>query len=322
MIITRTPYRISFFGGGTDYPAWYTKHGGAVLSATINKYCYICLRKMPPFLGSKYRIFWSVMEAVERREDILHPGVRGCLEYLGIDDGIEVNHAGDLPARSGLGSSSAFTVGMLHALRVLDGDAGDWYQLALDAIAVEQKVLKETVGVQDQIACARGGFNEITISRDGAFVIDQYLFNNDLEQRLLLVYTGIQRHASAIAEAQMERMEVNTPDLRTIAALVPVAVGALNAGKYDEFGKLLHMGWMLKRGLSDNITSPEIDAIYDKARDAGAVGGKVLGAGGGGFMLFYVPIDRRGDVEGALSPLLTIPVKFENCGSQIVLNES
>lgn len=321
MIITRTPYRISFFGGGSDYPAWYRDHGGAVLSATIDKYCYISLRRMPSFLGSKYRVFWSKMEAVDRLEDIEHPGVRGCLQYLGIEDGIEVNHAGDLPARSGLGSSSAFTVGMLNALHAMEGRPRSKTMLAQHAIEVEQTVLAETVGIQDQIACAHGGVNLIEIGRDGAHKIEpmhqaagQRLA---LQDRLLLVYTGLQRHASEIAKAQVDRMEINEGRMRAIVDLVPLAVAALKTGQLADFGRLLHDSWRLKRALSEQVSNPEIDAIYDLAINAGALGGKVLGAGGGGFMLFYVPSGKKQAVIDALS-LLTVPVRFSQGGSEIV----
>ena len=325
MIITRTPYRISFFGGGTDYKAWYQDHGGAVLSTTIAKYCYISLRRMPPFLGSKYRVFWSQMEAVDRREDIKHAGVRGCLEFLGIDTGIEVNHAGDLPARSGLGSSSAFTVGMLSALHTLRGEnRPSRGKLSNEAITVEQKVLRETVGIQDQIACAWGGLNMIKIERDGDYSISPLSLPTEriarLESRLMLFFTGIQRYASDIAKAQIENTERNVDYLGSIAAQVPEAVRLLKEDKLDEFGDLLNYAWRFKRKLSDKISSPEIDVLYDLALDAGALGGKVLGAGGGGFFLFYVPLECQNAVREALRDLLDIPVKFENHGSHLVLN--
>ena len=243
MIITRTPYRISFFGGGSDYEEWYSKHGGAVLSTTIDKYCYISLRKKPPFLGSKYRIFWSQMEAVDRREDIKHAGVRGCLEFLDIDTGIEVNHAGDLPARSGLGSSSAFTVGMLSALHALRGETPSAAQLANEAIEVEQKVLRETVGVQDQIACAWGGLNMIEINKAGNYGIIPMTLPVDhvtaLESRLMLFFTGIQRHASEIAKTQIENTEQNHSELEAITEQVRQGFSILKKGDFDAFGCLL-----------------------------------------------------------------------------------
>lgn len=320
MIITRTPYRISFFGGGTDYSTWYEKHGGAVLSTTINHHCYISLRHMPAFLGSKYRIFWSKMESVDRIEDIEHAGVRGCLQYLNMDDGIEVNHAGDLPARSGLGSSSAFTVGMLYALHTLRCERVRKHDLAQEAIKVEQEVLGETVGIQDQIQCAFGGLNHLTINKDGTYDINRIFLHSEsqenLESHLLLAFTGLQRYASEIAADQVANFDRKQKQLERIQAMVPEAVGALNIPK--EFGEMLHETWMLKRELSDKITNPEIDEIYETARNKGAIGGKILGAGGGGFILLFVPPEKREAVMKALG-LLYFQVEFDLNGSQIVL---
>ena len=312
-------------GGGTDYPAWYAQHGGAVLTTTIDKYCYVSVRYMPAFLGTKYRVFWSKMECVNALADIQHAGVRGCLQYLGIDEGFEVNHAGDLPARSGLGSSSAFTVGMLHALHALNGRHVGKVRLAREAIAVEQGVLKETVGIQDQIACAHGGLNLIEIERDGSYTVRPLILRpgvrDALQSRLMLFFTGLQRHASEIARAQLGNVERKAAELTAIAALAPRAVAALADGNIDGFGHLLHETWMLKRGLSDKITSPELDALYDRARSAGALGGKLLGAGGGGFFLFHVPPEKQPAVREALPGLLDVPVRFEHGGSQLVLCE-
>ena len=280
---------------------------------------------MPLFLGHKYRVFWSHMETVDKREDIQHAGVRGCLEYLDIDDEIEVNHAGDLPARSGLGSSSAFTVGMLYALHALRGERTSSAKLAKEAIAVEQDVLKETVGVQDQIACAWGGLSVIEIDRDGDYGVRPITLPPGriemLEGRLMLFFTGIQRHASEIAKVQIANTEGNADYLKAITAQVPVAVKILREDNLDEFGYLLDEAWRLKRQLSDKISSPEIDGFYESALSAGALGGKILGAGGGGFMLLYVPEDKQDSVRKALG-LIDISVRFESDGSQLVLNDS
>lgn len=323
MIITRTPYRVSLFGGGSDYKCWYENHGGAVLSSTIDKYCHISLRETPKFLGTKYRLFWSHIETVNKREDIKHPGVRGCLEYLGIDDGIEVIHAGDLPARSGVGSSSAFTVGMLHALHVLRGEHVGPRQLANEAIRVEQDVLKETVGIQDQIACSVGGFNHITIRPDGGYSVAPVIVppevKTQLESRLMLFFTGLQRNASDIASAQVANSELKSRELEAIAALVPKAVSCLANGDVSAFGSLLHETWMLKRELADGVSNPQIDDIYKRAMNTGAKGGKLLGAGSGGFMLFYVPVQSQPAVHEALKDLLEIPFKFGAEGSRVIL---
>lgn len=323
MIIVRSPYRVSFFGGGTDYPAWFRQHGGQVLTSTLDKYCYLSVRRMPPFLGTKYRVFWSKMEAVDRLEDIQHAGVRGCLTAMGIDDGIEVNHAGDLPARSGLGSSSSFTVGMLHALHALRGEYAAPAQLASEAIRVEQDVLKETVGIQDQIECAFGGLNLITIRPDGDYSVAPIVLHEglkaELQGRLMLFFTGIQRHASEIADAQVANAERKHDELAAIASLVPRAISALSTGRLDRFGALLHETWVLKRELSGLVSSPHLDGIYERARSAGAVGGKLLGAGGGGFFLFYVPEEYQQDVRDALPDLVESRFRFGGNGSQVVL---
>ena len=324
MIITRTPYRCSLFGGGTDYPSWYKEHGGAVLTGTIDKYCYLSARYMPAFLGYKYNACWSKMERVNRLEDLVHSGIRGCLQYMGIDEGFEINHAGDLPARSGLGSSSAFTVGMLHALHALQGRHVNKARLARDAIEVEQVVLKETVGIQDQIQCAHGGFNHIEIYRDGTYTIRPVVIRPErkalLESKLMLFFTGLQRNSSEIADAQVSNIERKETELKAIQSLVPRALDAVTNGNLDDVGNLLHESWMLKRELSDKVSNPEIDGLYNAAREAGAIGGKLLGAGGGGFFLFFVPPERQEAVREAMNGRLDIPFKFEHGGSQIVLS--
>ena len=278
---------------------------------------------MPRFLGSKYRIFWSQAETVDERDDIQHAGVRGCLEFLDIDDGIEVNHAGDLPARSGLGSSSAFTVGMLSALHTLRGESPSPAQLANEAIKVEQEVLKETVGVQDQIAFAHGGLNVTEFNTAGGYGIIPVVLPEEtmssLQSHLMLFFTGIQRHASEIAKTQIENIDRNRNEMNAISGQVQHAYAALKNGNLDEFGHMLHAGWALKRKLSDKISSPEIDKFYENAMAAGALGGNVLGPGGGGVMLFYVPYEHQDSVRAALG-LIDIPVKFEHRGSQVVIN--
>lgn len=316
---------MSFFGGGSDYRRYYERFGGQVLTSTIDRYCYISARRMPPFLGTKYRIVWSTFEKVDLVKDIQHAGVRGVLQYLGVEDGIEVNHAGDLPARSGLGSSSAFTVGMLHAMHALAGERPGRATLANEAIAVEQDVLKETVGIQDQIECAWGGVNVIGFGRDGRYSVEPLVLTNgrrkEIEDHLVLVFTDVQRHASEIAAAQVDNVDRKLGELHRIVELVSPAAEAMSAGDMAEFGALLHESWLLKRGLSDKVSNPALDAIYERGRAAGAYGGKVLGAGGGGFMLFCVPPDRRQAVIDATG-LLSVPVRFEQGGSQLILAET
>lgn len=326
MIITRTPYRMSFFGGGTDYPAWYETHGGCVLSTTIDKYCYLSLRRMPPFLGKAYRVFWSKMESVNTRAEIQHPGFRACLEYLGIDEPLELNHAGDLPARSGLGSSSAFTVGCLAALHLLKLNyLPNKMTLADKAIAVEQDVLKETVGIQDQIACAYGGLNVIRIQTDGRYLVRPLDLPPGrelaLQNHLMLVFTGLVRNASELAAEQVSNFGQRTPQLQALAAMVPRAVEILTGeGSLEAFGELLHDAWLIKRGMSSRVSNDTVDGLYAAAIAAGAGGGKLLGAGGGGFLLLFVRPERQPAVRAALAGFYEVPVRFEAGGAQVVLN--
>lgn len=325
MIITRTPYRISFFGGGTDYESWYSANGGQVLSATINKYCYISLREMPAFLGHKYLFLYSKFEKVDHIDEIQHPGIRGCLKYLDIDIGIEANHAGDLPARSGLGSSSAFTVGMLHALRTLRGDHFNKQQIAFDAINVEQKVLNETVGIQDQIACTHGGINHIEFDRGGRYKLNRILHDDEairiFENHFILVFTGLQRFASEIAQSQVDNIKRKGKELKLISDMVPKAIEALRRNDFMSFGDLLNETWLLKRELSDKVSNPEIDELYEVGIKKGAYGGKVLGAGGGGFMLFMVPLEKQARFIQAMDERnkICVPVRFEHRGTQLIL---
>lgn len=324
MIITRTPYRVSFFGGGSDLPQWYKEHGGAVLTSTISSYCFICARYMPPFLGTKYRVFWSKMETVNEIAQIEHPGVRACLQYLGVDQGFEVNHCGDLPARSGLGSSSAFTVGMLHALHALQGLRIPNEALAGEAVHIEQEVLKETVGIQDQIECAIGGLNLIRIDRSGDWECVPVRVSPTrlamLEESLMLFYTGLQRTASEIQADTVVALQDKQDTMHRIQALVEDAYDYLYTGGIDEFGQLLDEGWALKTRLSPQIAPQAISEHYEAARKAGALGGKLLGAGGGGFLLLYARQSDQAAVRAALPGLLEVPFKFSTGGSQLILS--
>lgn len=321
MVITRTPYRMSFLGGGVDYPEWYSQHGGMILTSTIDKYVHICARFMPPYLGHRYRVIWSQFEKVDRREDIKHPGVRGCLEYMGIDEGFEVNHAGDLPARSGLGSSSAFTVGMLHALHALKKSHASKRELADQAIFVEQKVLKETVGIQDQIQCAHGGLNVIEIRRDGSYDVRPLRLPDarmrELEAHCLLFFTGLQRNASEVLNDMRRNAAIDEMLLAGSATLAARGVKALVEGEIAEFGALLHEGWVLKCALSNLVSTPEINVMYQNALDAGALGGKLLGAGSGGFLLVFARPPEHQAVREAVG-LLEVPVRFEASGTQLI----
>ena len=326
MIISRTPFRVSFFGGGTDYPAWFRARRGAVLGTTINKYCYISCRRLPPFFAHTSRIVWSKIELVNDADEIQHPSVRATFKHLGVTQGVELHHDGDLPARTGLGSSSAFTVGLLHALYGLKGQMPTKSQLAREAIHVEQELLHEHVGCQDQILAAHGGLNRIEFHGDGSFEVVPVILPPQrlaqLQDHLLLFYTGTSRTASEIAAEQIRATPAKTAELTAMLELVDRAIGVLQ-GPDDiaEFGRLLHESWRLKRSLTDKISTAQIDDLYSAACRAGAVGGKLLGAGGGGFLLLCVRPEQQARVREALDGLLCVPFHFEQSGSRIIFYE-
>ncbi|MBL96648.1 MAG: kinase [Legionellales bacterium] len=327
MIICRTPFRISFFGGGTDYPIWFQEHGGAVLATSINKYCYLSCRKLPPFFEHKSRIVWSKIERVKSHNDIQHPVVRAVCQFLQVEDGLEIHHDGDLPARSGLGSSSSFTVGLLNALHAYKGTMSEKKRLASEAIYVEQNILGENVGCQDQIASAFGGFNKISFSPNSDFSIAPIIFPKErlglFQQHLLLFFTGFTRTASTIAEKQIKETPKKELELRKMLGMVDEAIDILcRQGDVSDFGTLLNESWMLKKSISDQISTPAIDEIYRTGINAGALGGKILGAGGGGFLLFFAKPENHSKIISALNGLLNVPFEFEKSGSQIIFYET
>ena len=325
MIITRTPFRISFFGGGTDYPEWYRENGGAVLSTTINKYCYINCRYLPPFFDMKYLIRYSAREETKTIDEIKHPSVKACLNYLNLEKGIELVHTSDIPARSGIGSSSSFTVGLLSSLYALKGQMKTKRQLARDAIHVEQNLIKENVGSQDQVAVSFGGLNKIEFGGETDFYVSPVTIDNGkidtFQNHLMLFFTGFSRNASEIALEQLKKLPDKKYELTTMRQMVDQAITILNGNSnyINDFGKLLHEAWLLKRSLTHLITTDTIDDIYEAARRSGALGGKLLGAGGGGFMLLFVPPANQQRVRYALKKILYVPFRFENLGSQVVL---
>jgi D-glycero-alpha-D-manno-heptose-7-phosphate kinase len=325
MIISRTPFRMSFFGGGTDYPAWFQNHGGAVLATTINKYCYISLRVLPPFFAHRYRIVYSMVENVMEVSEIQHPAVRAVLNWNGNHEGLEIHHDGDLPARSGLGSSSSFTVGLINALKALEGKLVSREELARDAIHIEQCVLREPVGSQDQISAACGGFNRITFCHNGSFELQPIILpkprQEELRSHLMLFFSGISRYSSDVAKTKIENISNRHAELTAMHQMVDEAIAILRnpATPIAEFGELLHEAWTLKKTLSDRVSTEFIDDLYDTARGAGAIGGKVLGAGGGGFVMFFAPPERHAEIRESLNKLIHVPFDFENAGSRIVL---
>jgi len=324
MIISRTPFRISFFGGGTDYPAWYRENKGTVLATTINRYCYITCRYLPPFFEHKHRIVYSKIENVKDISEIMHPSARAVLQFMKIREGIELHHDGDLPARTGLGSSSAFTVGLLHALYALKGVMLPKNRLATQAIHIEQEILKENVGSQDQILAAFGGFNRINFNLDGSFQIMPVILKKEkleqLQKHLMLYFTGLSRFASDIAAEQIKNIGERKRELSLMYQMVEEAIKILNSSTIEisEFGKLLNETWKLKRTLSSKISDPRINGIYEAACKNGALGGKLLGAGGGGFMIFFVKPEEQPRVKERLRNILQVPFQFENQGSQII----
>jgi D-glycero-alpha-D-manno-heptose-7-phosphate kinase len=327
MIITRTPLRVSFFGGGTDYPVWFRENGGAVLSTTIDKYCYITCRKLPPFFDYHSRISYSKVENVADNGAIEHPSVRGCLQFMGIREGVEIHHVADLPARTGLGTSSAFTVGLLLGLYALSDRMRNKHSLAQDAIHVEQEILRETVGVQDQVAAAFGGFNHISFQADERIEVNPVLAPAarllELQEHMILFFTGFARTASEIAKEQVKETPNRNTELTTMLQMVDEASEIISNSHRPlfEFGSLLHESWKVKRMLTNKITNPQIDEIYEAGREAGAIGGKLLGAGGGGFMLFFVSPERREALIRRLRGLVCVPFGFSTRGSHVVVYE-
>ena len=325
MIISRTPHRISFFGGGTDYPEYYLEHGGRVIGAAIDKYSYLNVRKLPPFFEHKHRIVYSKQESVASIDEIQHPSVRETLRHLNVQYGVSVHHDGDIPARSGMGSSSAFTVGLLKSMMALEGRYISDQDLAKQAIYVEQQLIKENVGSQDQVFASYGGFNVIDFLSNGEIRVEPVIISPErlerFESSCMLIFSGLSRTASEVAGEQIRNTSKNISYLNDMKALVGDALAIISHGNKDlrEFGILLNETWRLKRSLSSRISSPDLDNLYDLAIKAGAVGGKLLGAGGGGFMLFYVEPEAKGHVRKALSGYLEVPFKFDFDGSKIIV---
>jgi len=324
LIITRTPLRISFFGGGTDYPVYYRKHGGKILSTTISKYNYLTVRELPPFFDHKYRIRYFKSEYKNLIEEIDHPSVRECLKFLDYSKGIELVHTGDVPAMSGLGSSSAFSVGMLHSLYALKGEFVTKRKLALEAIDIEQNRIGESVGSQDQVAAAFGGLNIIEFMKNGQINVTPVTISSqrikDLEKSIVIFFTGISRSASEIAQTQILESENKTKELDLMKDMVDEAVGILYSKQrnLDDFGHLLNESWQLKRSITQKISNDFIDSVYERGIKAGAIGGKLLGAGGGGFIAFYVNERKRKRLIEQMSDLLHVPFHFDQMGSHII----
>jgi len=324
MIISKTPYRISFFGGGSDYPSWYKHYGGSVLSTTIDKYLYISCRFLPPFFSHRYRIVWSKIETVNNVNQIEHNAVREMLKMFKIKKGIEVHYDGDLPARSGMGSSSSFVVGLMKGLNQINNLSLNKKELAKKSIEFEQNVLKDSVGSQDQVAASYGGFNKIDFKRDNSFVVKKILHKKNIEhlnKNLLLLYTGIERTAHDIASKYINKLKTDNRNyIIDIISYVKEGEKLLKKGDLDNFGKLLHESWLQKKALSKYMSNSEIDLIYEHSIKNGALGGKILGAGGGGFLLLYVPNEIQKKFLNKIKKYINIPFKFASTGCEIIFN--
>jgi D-glycero-alpha-D-manno-heptose-7-phosphate kinase len=322
MIISRTPFRISLLGGGTDFPDWYMDHGGSVISTSINKFCYITCRYLPPFFDYKYRIRYYEREETKSIADIKHPSVRECLKFLEFNKGVDIVHHADLPAMSGLGSSSTFTVGLLNALYALQNKMVTKKELALNAIHVEQNLIKEVVGSQDQTIAAFGGFNRIDFQFNGIQVSPILCPEKrkvKIHSYMLLFFTGFSRIASQISKEHVNLMPRNTQSLREIQESVDEGMEIINSSQSPLcLGRLLNHQWMIKKSLTKNITNDSIDSIYNLGLKSGAVGGKLLGAGGGGFMLFIAPPEKHAQIKKSLKDFLYVPFNLDSTGSQIV----
>lgn len=324
MIISQTPVRISFFGGGSDFPEYFEKNPASVLSTSINKYAYLTVGYLSGFFDYRIKVTYSKSETVSRVSEIRHPAVRACLEHMGIEANIEINYFSDLPARTGLGTSSSFVVGLLNALHAYQGRRVSTRQLAREAVLVERELVGENVGCQDQYAAAFGGFNYISFRPEGDIRVEPVVCPpgrlEALDGNLMLFYTGIQRYSEDIQKHHVARLSDNTAHLARMVGLAKRALEVVGSERedLDEFGRLLHEGWELKKSLGTRISNPEIDAMYSAARSAGALGGKLLGAGGGGFLLLYAGEKNRDSVREALKNRLEVDFRFERYGSHII----
>ncbi len=327
MIISRTPFRISLFGGGTDYPAWYRENGGAVIGTTINKYCYISIRNLPPFFHHRHRIVYSRIELPNTIGEIEHPAVRAVLQEHHIEDGVEIQHHGDLPARSGMGSSSAFTVGLLHAVRAFQGRMSSPHWLAKEAMRIEQEVIQEQVGSQDQVWAAYGGTNRITFHPDGSFQVDPVIMSQErreeLEAHMLLFFTGFSRIADTIAAQKIPNLSRRGKQLTAMTEMVQEAACILqnSSRPIREIGRMLGESWEMKKELADCVSNRDVDQIYEATMQSGALGGKLLGAGGGGFMLLLAEPPCHDKIRQALRGLIEVSFHIGSLGSTIVIYE-
>lgn len=322
MIITKTPFRMSFFGGGTDMPTFFNENGGSVISTTFDKYCYVNVRHLPRFFNYSTELSYSTIERVTDVENIEHPAIRNAMKMLDMHE-IRLTYEADLPARSGLGTSSTFAVGMLNAFYALKGKYADKRKLADEAIYLERELCREVGGWQDQIAASFGGFNRINFSGNDYEVLPIIISperKKRLNDNLLMYFTGFTRFSSEMQKVNNITADEKKQQLRQMLALVDDAEKVLTNKKadLDDFGRLLDLTWKLKHQTGSKISTGSIDALYQQAVDAGALGGKLLGAGGGGFLVFYVQPEKREAVKAAMSGLMRVPFEFENGGTRVI----
>ena len=322
MLITKAPFRVSFFGGGTDFYDYYSVYGGQVLSTTIDKYCYVMLSNLPPYFDYQNQATYSVIERFNSPREARHPLIRAALEYIPTER-ILLNYIGDLPARSGIGSSSSFAVALLCGLHKMHGQDADRMTLAREAIHLEREMCRESGGVQDQLAAAFGGLNLIKMSADGFDVCPAGVSascKKQLQDNLILAFTGSTRLSGLVAEEQQKNIKDKTAILHEMKAMADEALQLLVNGHTDDFGRLLHEEWQLKRTLSSQITNEKIDALYGQMLRAGAYGGKLLGAGSGGYLLLYIPLEQRKQFCGQFPSIRFVPFAFEDSGVSMVFD--
>ena len=320
MIIVRAPFRISFFGGGTDFYEYYSKYGGSVISTTIDKYCYVNMRDLPPIFSYRNQLTYSKIERFNSPDELSHPLVKAALKYIPYD-GLQISYDADLPACSGIGSSSAFAVALVQGLRAMKGEYPDKMEIARQAIHLERDMCKEAGGVQDQLASAFGGLNRYNFTAEG-FTVEPLKINpiriKEFKKNLMLMFTGFTHLSGEVARAQQDNIPDTLSYLDEIKTIVDKAQEVLTHGDLDDAGVLLDRSWELKKQLSGSITTDEIDRIYLKAKENGAIGGKILGAGGGGYMLLYVPEKDQEKVRGALSDFSFVKFDFEKSGTVLM----
>lgn len=328
MIISRTPYRLSLFGGGADYPSWFVSHETKLISAAMANYCYISVKELPPYFDYVNRVIYSKIESVHTFDEIEHPSVRACLKHLRIPNGISITHDGDLPARSGIGSSSSFTVGLINALQTYLGKPFTADELAMEAIDIEQNIIGESVGVQDQIMAAYGGIKVLELSGANTKVRDLKISDSyvlDLEEHIMLGFSGISRLSEVQAKKQVDSIREGK-SVQTLEAMQKITNEALRIFEYEssssikDIGLLLQEQWNYKRTLTDSVSNEHINSIYDAAIQAGAYGGKLMGAGGGGFFMFLAPPNAHQRIKDALKQInVWIPFNFDYEGSKIIM---